>query len=131
MKIDNNYPTTNFKAKFLHSESLRIVADYAVEKGKFDKLNKARKSIESSHLRTRLRMDFGEIEGKPFVTFTRFTPKKSVIIPNSIDDYDITKVSTFNSSVKCNPIKFAFEQFLKLGNNAPANKRYQSVVVKR
>lgn len=130
MNINNN-TSPNFNAKFFHSESLKILADYAVEKGKFDKLNKARKSIESSHLRTRLRMDFGESDGMPFVTFTRFTPKKDVIIPQSIDDYQITKTSLFKSTKRGNPIKFAFEQFLKLGNNAPANKRYQSVVVKK
>lgn len=130
MNINNN-TSPNFCAKFFNSASLRIVADYAVEKGKFDKLNEARKNIESSHLRTRLRMDFGEKDGKPFVTFTRYTPKKDVIIPQSMEDYQITKTSLFASTKKGNPIKFAFEQFLKLGNNAPANKRYQNVVVKR
>lgn len=131
MNINNNTTSPNFGAKFFHSESLKNLADYAVEQGKFDKLNKARKSIESSHLRTRLRMDFGETNGMPFVTFTRFTPKKEVVIPQSMDDYKITKTSLFKSTQKGNPLKFAFKQFLKLGNNAPANKRYQSVVVKK
>ena len=39
--------TPNFKAKFLHSESLKLVADYAVAHGKFNKLNSARKNIVS------------------------------------------------------------------------------------
>ncbi len=131
MQINNNSHTPNFQAKFFHSESLRLLADYAVEMGKFDKLNKAKQSIEKSHLKTRLRMDFGEKEGIPFVTFTRFSPKKDVIVPQSMDDYVMTKVSEFKSCKKCNLLKFAYEQFIKLGNNAPANKRYQAVVVKK
>ena len=59
--------TPNFKAKFLHSESLKLVADYAVAHGKFNKLNAARKNIDNAYLQTRLRVDIGEKEGLPFV----------------------------------------------------------------
>ena len=38
----------SFKAKFLYSDSLKQVADYAAERGKFGKLNEARKNIDKA-----------------------------------------------------------------------------------
>ena len=87
----------SFQAKFLNSEAMKQIADYAVERGKFDKLNQARKNIDTSCLQTRLRIDIGEEEGKPFVTFTIYKPKTSVILAISMDDLKIDKVSLFKS----------------------------------
>ena len=58
--ITNNKPQIAFQAKFLHSESLKQLADYAVEHNKFEKLNQARKNIDSSFLMTRLRLDISK-----------------------------------------------------------------------
>ena len=114
MQIKQNYTyahSPKFGAKFLHSESLKQVADYAVENGKFDKLNQARKNIEGAHLQTRVRFDMGvNDKGFPFLTFSRFNPKKSVLVPMSADDYQLTKATVIESSNKCNPLKFAFEK---------------------
>lgn len=120
-----------FKAKFFHSESLKQIADYAVEKGKFDKLNQSRKNIDKANLSTRLRVDIGENNGIPFVTFSRFTLKNNVIVPNSMDDYNLTKVRLISASKPQNLLKFAYEKMIKLGNNAPNNNLYKDVVVKR
>ena len=119
----------NFQAKFLHSESLKQVADYAVEKGKFSQLNHARKNIDKSFFTTRLRFDFGEIDSKPYVTFTRYDLKPGVIVPQSLEDYKAPKYYTFQSNKKCNPLKFALEQILKMGRSAPKNNMYKQVVI--
>ncbi len=121
----------SFQAKFLNSEAMKQIADYAVERGKFDKLNQARKNIDTSCLQTRLRIDIGEEEGKPFVTFTRYKPKTSVIVARSMDDLKIDKVSLFKSDKKQNILKFAFEKIIKLGNNAPKNNMYKNVVINK
>ncbi len=128
MQITNN-TNTSFRAKFLDSESLRLVADYAVEHGKFDKLNAARKNIDKTCLQTRLRFDMGENNGKPFVSFTKFVPKKNVLVANSMDDFVASKSVVCESSKKMNLLKFALEKIIKLGNNAPNNKMYKSVVL--
>ena len=130
MRLDNTN-SNSFKAKFLNSESLRLVAEYSVEKGKFSNLNQARKNIDNAHLTTRLRFDMGENNGIPFVTFTRYIPKTNVIIPKSMADYKLVKTVKYEAAKKCNILKFALEKLIKLGNNAPKNNMYQNVVVKK
>ena len=136
MKIQNNihHPAyhTSFQAKFLHSESLKMVADYAVEHNKFDKLNQARKNIDASYLQTRLKMDISEKEnGNYIVSFTKYCPKKNINIAYSLDDYEIVKTTEFTSEKKINPLKFALDKIIKLGNNAPHNKMYKKVVISK
>lgn len=130
MRLDNTN-NNSFKAKFLNSESLRLVAEYSVEKGKFAKLNQARKNVDNANLTTRLRFDMGENNGIPFVTLTRYIPKSNVIIPESKDDYKLVKMVKYEAAKKCNILEFALEKLIKLGNNAPKNKMYQNVVVKK
>jgi len=132
MYISNQHQTNlNFKAKFLKSEALKQVADYAVEKGKFEKLNQAKKNIDTANLTTRLRFDMGENDGKPFVTFTRYELKPKVTLPKTFDDYKAPKFFLFQSCKKENLLKFALEQIIKLGNNAPNNKKYKLVVISK
>ena len=65
MKIGSyNSSKPAFQAKFLNSQSLKLIAEYAVEKGEFKKLNTARKNIDSSNLTTRLRMDIYKEQDK-------------------------------------------------------------------
>ena len=132
MNISNQYPTNlNFGAKFLKSKSLELVAEYAIEKGKFEKLNQARKNIDSANLTTRLRFDYGLTDGKPFVTFARYELKPGVIVPKSMKDYKAPKFFLYESSKKENVLKFAFERLIKLGNNAPRNNMYKKVVISK
>lgn len=124
-----NQNSPSFQAKFLYSDSLKQVADYAVAHGKFKKLNQARKNIDNSHLQTRLLLNISQDNnGKPVVSFTRFVPKKTVIIPQTMDDYSESKTTIFTSSKKVNPLKFALEKIIKLSNNAPNNNMYKNVV---
>lgn len=134
MQIKQNHTGSNpkFGAKFLHSESLKQVAEYAVEHGKFDKLNSARKNIDSAYLQTKIRVDVGvNKKGFPSLTFTRFEPKKSVLIPMKADDYQMTKVTVVESSKNCNPFKFAMEKIIKMGNDAPKNNLFKRVVAEK
>ncbi len=129
MKIQNYQNQTAFQAKFLYSDSLQQLVQYSVEHGKFDKLNAARKNIDSAYLKTRLKVDIFEENGKPRIIFTRFVPKKNVLIAKYQDDLEQVKVVTIKSDKKCNPLKFAFEKIIKLSNNAPHNNMYKNVVI--
>ena len=113
MQVTKVNSTPNFQAKFLHSESLKQIADYAAEHGKFNKLNTARKNIDNAYLQTRLRVDIGENEGKPFISFTRFKPKKTTVVVNSINDLKQDKVTLFKSDKPENVFKFALEKIIK------------------
>lgn len=129
MKIQNYQNQTSFQAKFLHSDSLQQLVQYSVENGKFDKLNAARKNIDSAYLTTRLKVDIFEKDGKPIINFTKFVPKKNVLVAKYQDDFEQAKVVTFKSDKKCNPLKFAFEKIIKLSNNASHNNMYKNVVI--
>lgn len=131
MKIQNNPSQQTFQAKFLHSESLKMIAQYAVDHGKFDKLNTARKNIDKAYLTTRLRVDIYKENGKCGVSFSRFVPKKNVLIAENKDDFVLSKVTTYETNKESNPLKFALRKIIKLNNNAPHNNMYKDVVVKK
>ena len=127
----NNSPKNNFKAKFLHTESLRSVVEYSVEHNKFDKLNEARKRIDLQYEKIRIKVEIGTNEsGFPFITFYRYKPKDHIIVPNTEKDYIISKPITLTSGKKMVTEKFALKELLRLSNSAPHNKLYQRIVVK-
>ena len=127
---NNNFNQPAFQAKFLNSQSLKMIADYAVEKGKFQELNTARKNIDKCRFSTYLRVDIFKEENKCGISFTHYVPKDNVIIPKYMDDYIITKVKTYETTKTSNPLKFGLEKIIKLGNNAPHNNMFKEVVIK-
>ena len=127
---NNNFNQPAFQAKFLNSQSLKMIADYAVEKGKFQALNTARKNIDKCRFSTYLRVDIFKEENKCGISFTRYVPKDNVIVPKYMDDYIITKVKTYETTKTSNPLKFGLEKIIKLGNNAPHNNLFKEVVIK-
>ena len=134
MRISNNYNDSYspaFQAKFFHSESLKMIADYAVEHNKFQKLNQARKNIDAYCLPVRLRVDIGRTEkGFPSIVFTKFMPKSGIIVPTSMNDYVPVKSTTYVGSESKDLLKFALEKLIKLGNDAPKNNMFKNIVIK-
>ncbi len=133
MQIPNNtYKQYNpqFQAKFLYSKDLENVVKYAIEHNKFDKLNQARKNIESAHFPKRLKLEIDKNkDGNTVIRFIRLTPRKTVAFPRTLEDFSIKKVKEYICFKNTNPLKFAFEKIIKLGNNAPNNNMYKDVVV--
>ncbi len=132
MNIKNNTTNTSpaFQARFFYSDALKSVVDYAITTNHFEKLNKARKNISASHFNIRLLLDIGEsTTGKPCVNITRFVQKENISFPQNSNDYNIVKQITFKSSKKMNPLKFALQTIIKLGNNAPKNKMFQATII--
>ncbi len=131
MKINSQNNNINFQARFLDSEALRRVVTHAAEHGKFDKLNNSRKNIEKYYFNRRLLVDIGEKNGKPYITFTRFIQKPEVIIPKSMQDFKLDKIVTLQSEKNMNPLKFAYEKLVKLGNEAPKNKMFKNIIINK
>ena len=128
MQIQSSSSQIGFRARFLHSESLQKVAEYAVEHGKFDKLNRSRLDISKHYIDRRLMFDLGTDEkGFPYAVFTRYVPKYSRI-PQTIDDYKNPLKFVYKSGKKTNPLKYGLQLLIKLGNNAPHNKMYKNVI---
>lgn len=121
----------NFTAKFFHTDALKKVAEYSVEHGKFDKLNQARLNIGRTYFRTRFLVDIGEQDGRPFISIDSFVPKKSIIVPQSMNDYKLVKSLKISSKKRMDPVKFAFKKIIKLGNSAPENNMFQRLIGKK
>ena len=125
----NTSSNLNFCAKFFDSPHLRDIVNDSIVKGKFDKINQARKNISMQDLRIRLKVDLCYTDDKPTIIFSRYLPKKNVLVPKTADDYEITAITEYTSSKKNESIlKFARRMLSKLGNNAPNNNMYKKVV---
>lgn len=133
MKINRKEPVYNnplaFKAKFIHTEDLKQVAQWAVDNNKFDRLNDARKNIDRYFLQRRIKLELTQTEdGRPSVVFTRFTPKKNSPVIKSAEDYIQSAPMIYECSKKMNPFKYAYLKILKLANGAPDNRMFNKIV---
>ena len=87
-------------------------------------------AIAATGLTKNLRVDIFKEGARCGITFTRYVPKDNVIVPETMDDYNITKIKTYETTKTSNPIKFGLEKIIKLGNNAPYNNMFKEVVIK-
>ena len=129
MNVNNNYSNVNFQAKFLKSDSLYDVVHYAIDNGKFEKLNQARKNIDNACLRTRLQMDIAYTNNSPTVIFTKYEPKKLSSGLFTDDFIPTNRVEYICTKPKTNPLEFALRMIIKMGNSAPKNNIYKNVVI--
>ena len=110
MKITQNNFNTQipFKAKFLYSDDLQKVVDYAMENGLYPKLYKARLNIDENRITTRIMMNRDSYNGKPVVIFLRYKPRYTVAFPNNVEkDYSLRRQVKYISIKEKNPLKFA------------------------
>ena len=120
----NNVSGVNFQAKFLKTDDMEYVYNYARKMGKLDELNRARLKIESRFLRYRLKLTTAEThDGYPIVMFTRYTPRTNSLIPKYEQDYNISRPIAYISSTKINTAKFALEKIIKMGKDVNSDSR--------
>jgi len=120
--------TPSFKANFLHSASLEKVVDYAVERGKFAKLNEARKNIESQDFFTKILLTcgFNEEKQQSFLKIVRFKPKYIYKDGKIFKDYMVKVTKRYYN--ESNPLKLAYNKIIKMSKNAPNNKLYEEMI---
>lgn len=131
MNVNNYNYGVNFQAKFLNTESLSDVVKYAMEKGKFDKLNTARKNIDKADIRTRLEMEICYTNDKPTVIFRKYEPENRKFAIDLNDYKPTNQVEYICDNPKTDPRKFALKLIMKMSNSAPQNNLYKEVVRKR
>ena len=120
----------SFNARFLYSKDLEQIANYAIEHNRAQRLNQASKNIDSSYVQTKILVNIGETTGGyPTVEFVRYAPRKSVPFPQNENDYNISRPIVFTSGKHVNPLKFALERIIKMGNDVPNNSIFKRVVV--
>lgn len=125
MKI-NTKPT--FKAKFVHTDSLKQVVEYSLEKNCFDKLNNARKEIEKHDSFTKIEMNCGFNENlkRSFIQFVTYKPQYATINGELVQKYKIKKTVKYYSEK--NPLKLAYKQIIKMSHNNLRNNTYKDII---
>ena len=128
MYINNYQSNVNFQAKFVKSDSLYDIVNYAIENGKFNKLNQARKNIDRAYLTTKLKADVFYSNSHPTLSITKYEPK-----PRSsglfIEDYIPTNRVEFEcQKLNANPLAYALKILIKMGNSVPHNNIFKNVV---
>ena len=120
--------TPSFKAKFLYSDSLDRVVKYAVENGRFEKLNNARKNIEAQDPFTKLILTcgFNKEKQQSFLKVVRFKPKYKYIDGKVIKEYMIKITKRYYNEQ--DPLKLAYNKIIKMSHNAPNNKLYEEMI---
>ena len=130
MQVNSINDQTTFHAKFLNTQSMHDIVKYAVEHDKFEKLDAARKKIDTQFLRTRISVDIDATkQGFAKLIFRRFVPKCNVIIPKTEADYEISKPIIYEAHTKINPLKYALNKIIMMSNNDAHNKMYKRIVI--
>lgn len=131
MKIDSitTYNQPNFQAKFLNTNTLKEVAEYAIKNDKFKKLNKARKNIENYDYFSKIAVELEKDKksNKNIYTFTAFIPKYT-LNKNKEVVTRYKKIITKVPSNSDNYLKEIYNLIVRMGNNAPENNLYQKVL---
>ena len=131
--INNSYNNkTPFKAKFLNTYSLRKVAEWAKENGKFEELNEARKRIDSTALNIRLELTLGRsVENDyPIAIFRRYIPNNALTENPTENDFTVSKPVTYQSRMSINPFEFGFKKIIQMSNYVTENKMYREIVIR-
>ena len=127
MNIQNNPTQTSFQAKFLHTEDLYNIADYAVKHNKFKELNNARKVFEAADPRTRVAVDLCYTGKKPTIIFSYYVPNPArsgmfadeFVLANQTDI--IAKKS--NEDI----IKFGLRQIISIAKQGPNSHQFKEI----
>lgn len=118
----------HFGAKFLNTDTLKEVADYAIEKNKFKKLNIARKNIEEYDYFSKIAVELEKDKktNKNIYTFTAFIPKYT-LNKNKEVVTRYKKIITKVPSNSDNYLKEIYNLIIKMSKNAPQNNFYKKV----
>ena len=124
-----NLHKPNFQAKFIHTQSIKDLAEFAVRTNRFDKLNKARKKIDNAYLRHRISFELSQTnEGIPIAIFTRYTPKKDVAFPKTIDDFEKSAPIEYRAKRIMNPLIYGYDIIRKLATFNGQNDMFKKIV---
>ena len=121
----------SFNAKIVPNSSYNQVMDYAVQHGKAAKLFEALENIDRIRHDTLIEMNVCYTENYPTVVFSRYEKGWNKVLQEPTDYFVIKRQVDYISDKKENPLKYALSRLIKLGNDAPNNKMFQEVVIKK
>ncbi len=129
----NIQPNNNlsFNAKIIHNQSYEEVVKYALEHNKMTRLISTLNNIDKIRKDTFLEMNICYTGDYPSIVFSRYERGWNKVLQEATDDYVLKRQVDYISTKKENPVKYALSRLIKLGNDAPNNKMYQEVVIKK
>ena len=130
-KINNISFQPYFGAKFISNKTLSDIKDYAASLNKEDKVDQALENIDKIRKETLLEINICYTNDVPTVVFSRYERRKDPETGLYTGDYYLRSQTDFENTNKknMNPIKFAYEKLIKLGNDAPNNNMFQKIVI--
>ena len=130
MNIQTNY-NLNFGAKLIKNQTYNEVLQYAIKHNKMPKLMTALENIDKIRKDTFIKMDICYTGDYPSVIFSRYEKGWNKLLQEPTDEYVLKRQVDYISNKKENPVKYAFGRIIKMGNNAPNNKIFQEVIIKK
>ena len=128
IQLNNNI---GFNAKIIPNNTYEAVLDYAVQHNKAERFFEALKNIDKTRKNTFIQMDVCYTGDFPTVVFSRYENGWDKLSQSPTDYLVVKRQVDYISNKKENPLKYAFNRLIKLGNDAPNNKMYQEVVIKK
>ena len=123
--------SVNFNAKIINNDSYKDVMRYALEHNKMTKFIKTLENIDKIRKETRIKMDICYTDKYPTVVFSRYERGWNPELRQYTDDFVLKRQVDYISTKKENPVKFALSRLIKIGNDAPNNKMFKEVVIKK
>lgn len=120
-----------FNAKIINNQSYNDVVRYALEHNKILRLRSTLDNIDRIRKDTLIEMNICYTGEYPTVVFSRYEKGWNKILKEQTDNYVLKRQVDYISTKKENPVKYAFRRLIKMGNDAPNNKIYQEVVIKK
>ena len=130
MNIQQN-SNLSFNAKIVNNKTYDEVMKFALEHNKMTRLLSTLSNIDKIRKDTYIKMDICYTGEYPSVVFSRYEKGWDRSLQMPTEDYILKRQVDYISTKKENPVKFALSRLIKLGNDAPNNKMYQEVVIKK
>lgn len=130
MNIQQN-SNLSFNAKIVNNKTYDEVMKFALEHNKMTRLLSTLSNIDKIRKDTYIKMDICYTGEYPSVVFSRYEKGWNRSLQMPTEDYILKRQVDYISTKKENPVKFALSRLIKLGNDAPNNKMYQEVVIKK
>ena len=127
MNIKNNHSQINFQAKFLQTESIYEITEYAVKNGKFNELNKARKIFEKADPRTRVAVDICYTGKKPTLIFSYYVPNPARSGMFSDEFILVNQTDFIAKREKEHPLKFALKLIINIAKQGEKSSQFKTI----
>ena len=122
--------TPNFGVKFVTNDDFIDVISYAMEHKKSDKLIQSLSNMDKKFKDTIVEMNICYTDKNPTLVFSRYIPGWNKTLKQPTGQYVLRRQVDYESeNPKINPLKFALNKLIRMGQNRANNKMFDNIVV--